>query len=61
MLGNRVGLRHVGGGIGDRNAEIRADGLLGGLDLLWLAEPVEDNGRTGGREGAGDAKPDPAG
>ena len=60
-FGDRVRLRHVGAGIGDRDAEIGAEGLLRRFDLVGLAEAVEhDCGARGGKR-ASDAKSNAAG
>jgi hypothetical protein len=59
--GDRVGLRHVGTRIGDRNAKIGVDRLLRRFDLLGLAEAVEHDSCACRRERAGDAETDAAG
>jgi len=60
-LGDRVRLRHVGGGIVDANAVILGDAFACRLDLLRLAEAVQHH--VGARAGqrARDAEPDAAG
>ena len=60
-LGDLLGPGHVGGGIGHRHAEIRPDARLRCLDLLLIAETVEDYGRARLRERTGNAEPDAAG
>jgi hypothetical protein len=60
-FGYRVRFRHVCPRISDGHAEIGDDRVLGGRNLLGLAEAVEDNGGTRSGKGAGDAESDTAG
>ena len=54
-------LRHVGGGISRADFELRDDFRLRARDLVGLAEPVEDDVRTGGGQGLCNAQSDAAG